>query len=141
MATVSIPKESELQPYAPPGKYTTAEHGAKVVSCEIQTMPGNEKDGTPRKGEWLSIRAMFRAPDGNMVFAGTSPFGRNNTQLTAASASKARRFVKQLGFDPDNFDTEQVSQVSAVIMDVELNSWGEGDDKRYRNNIIDIYRS
>jgi hypothetical protein len=139
LAIVSIPKEAELQPYAPSGRYTNGDHGAKIIGAEVSPMPGKEKDGTPRTGTYLNVRVMFRSPDGITVFAGTSPFGRHNTQLAKASASKAARFVRQLGFDPDAFDPAQLEGMP-VTFDTDLETYTSGGDERKRNTITDIYK-
>jgi hypothetical protein len=139
MAKVSISPESELQPYAPGGDYTHKEHGARVSSCEVRQLPGIDKEtGAQRTGNFLNMSVMFRGPHQNFVFARTKPFGKNNTQMDTPSASAARRFVTQLGFDPDNFDTEDIVG-KACDFTATLREYERDGEKQYANDIENIF--
>jgi hypothetical protein len=74
------------------------------------------------------------------VFARSRQFGKGNTLVNAGSGSRAPRWLRQLGQDPNNFDTEDLANMP-VDVEVSVSSWGQGEDKRYANDIVDIFKA
>lgn len=107
MARVTVPEGAENQPTVQSGTYS---EGCRVVGAEARTVPGENKDNET----WLDIGVGIPSPAG-MVFAHTSPFGRYHTRLTTSSGSKAGQFVANLGFNPSDFDTDDLKGVDVVV--------------------------
>ena len=132
---VSIPSDAEHPPVVPAtGKdewYGLADgRDIKIVTADIRDVPG--KGGAPTGEKYLDLGVMI---DG--VFVHTSPF-RDNTKFTSASGSKASKFVKQLGADPNNFVPKQLLGLPVIVQVKLVERTDESGEKVSRNHISNI---
>jgi hypothetical protein len=141
MPRVSIPKGADLRASAPSGEYKHSATGAKISKSEIATLPGKDKNtGEPRTGTWLKLSVMFRNSDGIVCFAETAPFMKYNTAMAKGSGSLAPKFVRQLGHDPDDFDTDDLLDMP-VDFTTKYEEQEYQGETRVKNIITDIYKA
>jgi hypothetical protein len=132
---VSIPTDAE-NPAVVPATGADAWYGhgdardLTIVSAEVRAVPG--KGGAPTDEQYLDLGVMV---DG--VFVHTSPF-RDHTRFTSASGSKAAKFVKALGKDPNNFTAGELVGLPVIVQVKLVERTNDAGEKVSRNHISNI---
>lgn len=133
MARVSIPEGASNEPQAPSGHYS---EGCKIVTAEVREVPGDRN-----KGEfYLDIGVSIPTSTG-MVFAHTSPFGRHHTRTGLNTGSKVDEMVAQLGQNPRDFDTDDLTGIPCVVEIEQRQYTDKSGAPRVQHNIINIAKA
>lgn len=131
MARVQVPEGASIEPMVPSGTYS---EGVKTVSCEERDVPGEQNKGE----KYLDIGVLIPSKEG-AVFAHTTPFGRHHCRTGKGTGSKVEAMVTQLGFDPRDFDTDDLVGLP-VTVEVEQRTFTSKGETRTQVNIINIAR-
>lgn len=128
MARVQVPQGADERPILPAGIYGGG-GSARIITAEVRDVPGENKDNE----QYLDLGVLVQYQGGG-IFAHTQPFGGSHTRLTPKSGSKVEAFVARLGFDPRDFDPEDLKELP-VILEVGTRKGKDGEERNYIINV------
>lgn len=94
-----VDPDCDAQPYVPEGTYSSADYNCRIVGL------------SPRKAgqvSFASLSVLIQHPDVGGVFARTTPFGANHTQLGKNSGSAWPQFAANLKIDAHRGNGESI---------------------------------
>ena len=136
MALMTLPKGTENQPFLPAGTYGSNEP-VRIQSAAIEPIVRDDNDGP----KYLRIRVGVPSPAG-LVFVSTQSRFRDHCSMEPNSGSKAKQFLRGLGFDdPDGkgFDLDGLPGTE-VIVEVGYRTYMKDGETRHINWITNIAR-
>jgi len=119
---IEVDPECDKSPVAPEGRYTSAEHGTRILSMGPRSFDTKRGPVT-----YLDINVIVpNVPEVGTVFARTEAFGRYNTQTTKNAGSLAKQFVAQL-----NMAGRRGSEAEGmpVTVDLDIRSYVAKEDQ------------